>query len=329
MAESDATGPGPSREPESRVLTRDDLERLLEEAEREWESLSPEERARREAESEKADREAFEAIKRAAAPSLRMLENAAGQIPSEIAWAPIEPPLGIGRTDRASFADILAQIEPPARPLGREEIRAEVVEAVKEVLQQSGRGEDSPEEAATTKPPPGGSEPRSRSRPPFEADPPERLLAALRKAFPGFDPTDRWWIHVEAELKETHWRSNPKGHDAFCASYCGWGVEDLLAHLSAAGLIPKPTQPRGLSVCERLRRLHESDPDFAEMAPEREVAQRIGKRSAGSLSKSYYWSHVLKPKRAEVRIRKKMAKAAQRWGDFDSIGRPDEEAEGH
>jgi len=132
------------------------------------------------------------------------------------------------------------------------------------------------------------------------------------------------------DLKDRHHRSNPSGHGAFCAAFCGWTAADLLAHLVVVGLIPKPSQPRGPTVCERLRAFHAAEPDFAETAPERAIAERIGKKSAGSLSKSFYWCHTLKPKRAEIRAQKKLAKSTQQlWGDFDSIGRPDEEPEGH
>ncbi|MFM1997702.1 MAG: hypothetical protein RLZZ111_2089, partial [Planctomycetota bacterium] len=77
MAESDAAGPGATGGPNSRALTREDIDRLVAESNRERESLTPEERARRKAEAEKADREAFEAAMDAARPTLEAIERAA------------------------------------------------------------------------------------------------------------------------------------------------------------------------------------------------------------------------------------------------------------
>jgi hypothetical protein len=134
-------------------------------------------------------------------------------------------------------------------------------------------------------------------------------LVALRKAFPGFTPTSGWWSAVERELKNCHHRSNPAGHDAFCAAYPYWTATDLIQHLEAEGRIKPPRLPRGESVCERLRALHKDDPNFAETEPERAIAQRIGKKSAGSLAKSHYWIHTLKPKRLEVRARAQLARS--------------------
>jgi hypothetical protein len=169
-------------------------------------------------------------------------------------------------------------------------------------------------------PPPPPPKPERPSHPPpppdrpsFEVeDPPKDVLAALKEAFPGFKPTGNWWAHVETELKNAHHRSNQQGHDAFCAAYPYWTAEDLLRHLESEGRVKRPPAPRGKSVCERLRELHTEDPDFAETAPERVLAKRIEKKSAGSLSKSAYWQFTLKPKRMEARARAQLARAGVR-----------------
>lgn len=77
-------------------------------------------------------------------------------------------------------------------------------------------------------------------RPAFEVDPPGRLVACLRQAFPGFCPTDRWWILVEAELKEIAWRSNPADHSRFVAGYRALRADDLMRLLRVHGLVPAP-----------------------------------------------------------------------------------------
>lgn len=95
----------------------------------------------------------------------------------------------------------------------------------------------------------------------------------------------------------------------------------------------KDRKPRGESTCERLRDLHENiDTDFAETASERRVAGRI-ERSAGTFPFSHYWRTVLQPKRAKVRAEireaKRKQREAHRYGDFNSVGRPDGGLEDH
>ena len=164
-------------------------------------------------------------------------------------------------------------------------------------------------------------------RPAFEADPPKDLLAALREAFPGFKPTDRWWFHVESELKDAHHRSNPAAHKAFGADFPNWSAEDLIRHLETEGRIKRRRKPRGPTVCERLQALHAKDPAFAETASVRKLAKEIG-RAPASLDGSHYYQTKLKPIREEIAARKKAAKAAQKWGHFDSVGRRDTGPEG-
>lgn len=71
-------------------------------------------------------------------------------------------------------------------------------------------------------------------------------------------------------------------------------------------LAQRPRKRRGDTTCERLQRLAKEDLDFLINAPEREVADRIG-RSTGTLSSSDYWQNKIKPKRAEIRSRKRLA----------------------
>jgi hypothetical protein len=238
---------------------------------------------------------------------------------------------------RATLASVMRQMERANAPILAEMERVEDFTRRVHAAMGLGDGEDPGQPGAaasaeTAPPPPPPPLPPPRSprpeRPRFEIDPPARLMAALRQAFPGFKPTDRWWIHVEAEVKNIHHRSSPADHDAFCLAFLNWGPDDLLRYLESEGLIQKSPRQRGPTVCERLRDLHREDPDFTETAPERAVAKRIG-RSTGALSKSHYWTTVLKPKRAEVRAQKSRVRSAQRWGHFDTVGRRDEEAEGH
>jgi hypothetical protein len=184
-----------------------------------------------------------------------------------------------------------------------------------------------PAEGPPAPPPPPKPEPAVR--PAFELEPGEKLLAAMRQAFPGFKPTGRWWFHVERELKDAHHRSNPEGHAAFCAAYWTWTAEDLIRHLEAEGRIPKrKREPRGKTTCERLRELHLQEPGFAETASIRKLAKRIG-RSPATIGESHYYQTVLKPKRDVVAAHKQLVNRPQKWGDFNSLGRPDHPPEGH
>lgn len=346
MAESDTAGAGAPGEPKPRALTREDVPRILAEADREWEALSPEERAARKAESEKADQEAFEAAKQAARPTLDALQRLGGSVQkyaAEMLVSPLsgaaqavtsplcalaEPPRGIVESpaSQKAFADLLASIE-PANPIRPEDVRKAVADGVRDGIVAAGQN--------PTPPPP---EPLTRPR--FEDAHTEALLAALREAFPGFKPTDQWWSHVEHELKDAHHRSNPRGHRDFCDAYWNWSAEELVRHLEAEGRVKPLPKRRGKTVCERLRELHEKDPDFAETAPERELARKIGKNSPGCFSKSHYWNTVLKPARAEVRSRKRLAKAGQKlnaaipskaqarlenWDQREAVGRLQDE----
>lgn len=88
-------------------------------------------------------------------------------------------------------------------------------------------------------------------RPRFEVDPPARLLQRLAQAFPGFTPTDKWWIEVENKVKTTHWRNHlPGEHDAFVRNYPGLTADQLVRVLQVEGMIPappvdiKPTMPK-------------------------------------------------------------------------------------
>lgn len=150
MAESDAAGPGSPGGPTSRALTREDFDRLLAEGEREWAALTPEERAQRKAESEKADRDAFEEANRAMRPTLEAFErsissakkefNTVRQLP-QLAAETFDPPRGIGHDpsdrDRA-LAEILDAVE-PARPLRAEDVRKAVADGVREALAEAAK----------------------------------------------------------------------------------------------------------------------------------------------------------------------------------------------
>lgn len=90
---------------------------------------------------------------------------------------------------------------------------------------------------------------------------------------------------------------------------------------------PKKRRPRGETTCKRLERLHQEDPDFAESASLRAIGRRIGRR-AGTIHESTYYKTVLQSQRAELMARKRCARAATKWGHFDSLGEEDEALEG-
>lgn len=164
MAESDAAGPGTPGGPKARAITREDIDRLLAQAEREWESLTPEERARREAESEKADREAYEAALKAARPTIEALERAAKSAersaaslvwPKPATYWEEAPEIGpAGPIDQSVFASLMENIE-PARPLSAEEIRAAVADGVREAMTEVDR-KPGPDSVSPPSPPPAG-----------------------------------------------------------------------------------------------------------------------------------------------------------------------------
>jgi hypothetical protein len=83
-------------------------------------------------------------------------------------------------------------------------------------------------------------EPAAHGRPVFEIDPSARLVACLRQAFPGFSPTDRWWIQLEIELKTVAWRTGPQNHDQFVARYPHLRGDDVIEFLQANWLLPAP-----------------------------------------------------------------------------------------
>lgn len=109
--------------------------------------------------------------------------------------------------------------------------------------------------------------------------------------------------------------------------------DEVRKAFAAAAVSKKDRKPRGESTCERLRDLHVNvDPDFAETAPERLLAERID-REPGTFPSSHYWRTVLRPKRAKVRAEiregKRKLREARRYGHFDSVGRTDEESKDH
>jgi hypothetical protein len=108
-------------------------------------------------------------------------------------------------------------------------------------------------------------------------------------------------------------------------------VADEVRKAIAEATSKKDRKPRGDSTCERLRDLHtetEEGAEFAETAPLRKLAERV-ERSTGAVHDSAYYQTKLKPEREKIAARKKAAKAAQKWGDFNSTGRLDEANEDH
>lgn len=227
------------------------------------------------------------------------------------------------REAERSFAPLRAAIEKAERETAPLRAAAQNAQAMmRAMLGEEDEYPPSPSPARSAEPKPLPAPPPAPPCrvPAFEADPPKDLLAALREAFPGFKPTDQWWIFLEDELKTAHHRSNPQAHDAFCAAFPNWSAEDLIRHLETEGRIKRRRKPRGPTVCERLQALHAKEPAFAETASVRMLAKEIG-RAPASLGGSHYYQTKLKPIREEIAARKKAAKAAQRWSHFDSVGR--------
>jgi hypothetical protein len=163
-----------------------------------------------------------------------------------------------------------------------------------------------PSPALTEEPKPVAAPPPPCHRPAFEVDPAQDLLAALREAFPAFKPTDRWWFHVECELKTAHHRSNPAAHDAFCLAYPNWSAEDLRRHLEEEGRI-QPRQ-RGRKRKRTVDNLDKDqwiaaqavkDPGFRHLS-EREAA-KLGPFSARALGNSRVWKEMKRQVALEAR----------------------------
>ena len=325
MAESDAAGPGTPGGPKARAITREDVDRLLAQAEREWESLTPEERARREAESDKADREAYEAALKAARPTIEALEraaksaerSAAGSVwPKPATFWEEAPEIGpAGPIDQSIFTSLMEGIE-PARPLSAEEIRAAVADGVREAMTERDRKPE-PDSNSPPSPPPAGLFTGGVA---WAAGQKALLVGRILRELEGF-PTQ-----PPPPAPREQPPSTALSSEEICAA-----VQDAAAEGVKKGLAEskKDRKPRGDSTCDRLRDLHLNiDPEFAENAPLRKLAKRI-ERSTGALDGSHYYQTKLKPIRAENRARKRKVNGAQKWGDFNSIGRLDEADEDH
>jgi hypothetical protein len=133
---------------------------------------------------------------------------------------------------------------------------------------------------------------------------------------------------VAAEVLKTLTGSRTGETAAFTEEIRAAVADEVRKAIAEAVAPPKDRKPRGDSTCERLRDLHLNvDPEFAETATLRKLAKRIG-RSTGAIDGSPYYKTKLKGIRAVINARKKEAKRAQKWGDFNSIGRSDEEDKG-
>jgi hypothetical protein len=166
-------------------------------------------------------------------------------------------------------------------------------------------------------------------RPAFEVDPPKDLLAALREAFPGFKPTDRWWSHVERELKDAHHRSNPEAHDAFCRDYRNWSAGDLRSHLEEEGRIPPRQRGRrrkrtvdNLDVHQWIAAQVVKDSGFRHLSQREAAKLSIGLFSARAIGTSPVWREMKRQLALEVR------EAGERASE-EFEGRLGEDEDGH
>lgn len=253
------------------------------------------------------------------------------------------PPSGSKRPRRGSLAQVFRDMEHQTAPIRREIERAQkwqrevaaFAEPTRRILAEFGIDEDEGGGAAPPSPPatpphrytPLQSPARS-PRPPFEIDTPAHLLAALRQAFPGFKPTDRWWFHVEGQLKEISHRGNPAGHAAFCVAYARWTAEDLLRHLEAEGLVermkggrPHKRTVEGLDVNQWVAAMAAADPTFRHLS--QKAAAELGPFSARAIGTCEIWIQMkamLKAEADEEAERAKAELADRRGEDEDPNG---------
>ena len=235
----------------------------------------------------------------------------------------------------APFQAIAAEVERAMAPFQAIAAEVERATACPRAAMRDAFGEDvEPEPEPTPQRPPTTPNPKppapSPDGPPlFEAAPTKPLLAALREAFPGFTPTSGWWSHVERELKTCHHRSNPAGHDAFCAGYVKWSAGDLIRHLEAEGRIaPRPKVGRkhkrtveDLNVGQWVAAMAAKDPSFRHLS--QKAAAKLGPFSARTIGKCELWIQMKAGVEAEAR--EAADKAAAELEDRDG---QDEDANG-
>jgi hypothetical protein len=236
------------------------------------------------------------------------------------------------RSRPTSVADVIREIERQRAPLVAEVERAE--RSRRRLMAEFGLNEEAepptppPEPAKAVAPPAMRPKPETAGRPVFEVDPGETLLAAMRQAFPGFKPTDRWWSHVEMELKTAHHRSNPEAHDAFVTAFWNWSADDLIRHLESEGRIPAlPKGGRrhkrtveGLKVDQWVAAMAAANPSFRYFS-QREAA-KLGPFSARCIGTCELWIQMKTMVRNEAREAAERAKdeLANRYGEDEAVG---------
>ena len=246
---------------------------------------------------------------------------------------------------RGSLAQAFRDMERAAAPIREEVKRAQKLQqqiaafveptrrmmvefGIEESEEAEGGGLPASEPAPAPAPEPCPVPPAAPARPAFEIEPTTHLLAALRQAFPGFKPTDRWWIHVEGELKEISHRGNPAGHAAFCAAYARWSAEDLLRHLEAEGLAervkggrPHKRTVEGLDVNQWVAAMAAADPTFRHLS--QKAAAKLGPFSDRAIGTCEVWIQMkamLKAEADEAAERAKAELADRRGEDEDPNG---------
>jgi hypothetical protein len=255
------------------------------------------------------------------------------------ATAPLRAAAAEAERAMAPSLAVAAEVERATAPF--REVAAEVERAfagsraaIRDALGEDVEPEPEPEPEPTPQRPPTTPNPKppppSPDGPPlFEAAPTKPLLVALREAFPGFTPTSGWWSHVERELKNCHHRSNPAGHDAFCAAYVKWSAGDLIRHLEAEGRIaPRPKVGRkhkrtveDLNVGQWVAAMAAKDPSFRHLS--QKAAAKLGPFSARTIGKCELWIQMKAGIEAEAR--EAADKAAAELEDRDG---QDEDANG-
>lgn len=262
--------------------------------------------------------------------------DAAGPAPSDRPPSPQKAPR------RTTLAQVAREMERRSAPLRQAAAEAEKFRRQIESFTETGRrlraefgieedeaeGGGLPASEPAPAPEPCPVQPATPARPAFEIDPPTHLLAALRQAFPGFKPTDRWWFHVEGQLKEISHRGNPAGHAAFCAAYARWSAEDLLRHLEAEGLAermkggrPHKRTVEGLDVNQWVAAMAAADPTFRHLS--QKAAAKLGPFSARAIGMCEVWIQMkamLKAEADEAAERAKAELADRRGEDEDPNG---------
>jgi hypothetical protein len=253
--------------------------------------------------------------------------DAAGPVPRRKRRWGIREAVREAERSSAPMRAAIEQAERNTAPLRAAAERASAM--MRDILGEEDEGPPEPLPAPTkvAQPAPAPLPPPPCHRPAFEVDPPKDLLAALREAFPGFKPTDRWWDYVERQLKDAHHRSRPEAHDAFCLAYPNWSAGDLRRHLEEEGRIQPRQRGRkrkrtvdNLDVHQWVMAMATADRSFRHLS--QKEAEKLGPFKARTIGTSWAWIQMKADLETEAAENAERAKAEleDRLGDEDLGG---------